>query len=42
MERWDLSDYWGGKLATVDIYDKALSNSEIESIWNLTKSRFGL
>jgi hypothetical protein len=41
MERWDLSDYWGGKLATVDIYDKALSNSEIESIWNLTKSRFG-
>jgi hypothetical protein len=42
MERWDLSDYWGGRLATVDIYDKALGNSEIESIWNLTKSRFGL
>jgi len=42
MERWDLSDYWGGRLAKVDIYDKALINSEIESIWNLTKSRFGL
>lgn len=42
MTRWDLPDYWGGKLATVDIYDKALSDSEIESIWNLTKSRFGL
>jgi len=41
MERWDSYDYWGGKLATVDIYDKALSNSEIESIWNLTKPRFG-
>lgn len=42
MERWDSADYWGGRLATVDIYDKALSDSEIESIWNLTKSRFGL
>jgi hypothetical protein len=41
MERWDSNDYWGGKLATVDIYDKALSNLEIESIWNLTKPRFG-
>jgi len=41
MTRWDLPDYWGGKLATVDIYDKALSDSEIESIWDLTKSRFG-
>lgn len=42
MERWDLSDFWGGYLATVDIYNTALTNSEITSIWNLTKSRFGL
>jgi hypothetical protein len=41
MERWDLSDYWGGGLATVDIYDEALSNLEVASKWNLTKSRFG-
>jgi hypothetical protein len=42
MRRWDLGDYWGGYLATVDIYNAALSNSEITSRWNLTKSRFGL
>ena len=42
MERWDLSDFWSGYLATVDIYNTALTNSEITSIWNLTKSRFGL
>jgi hypothetical protein len=40
MTRWDLPDYWGGRLATVDIYDKALSNSQVTSKWNLTKSRF--
>jgi hypothetical protein len=42
MERWDLSDYWGGYLATVQIYDKALDSGQISSIWNTTKSRFGL
>ena len=42
MRRWDLGDYWGGYLATVDIYNAALSNSEITSIWNTTISRFGL
>ena len=42
MRRWDLGDYWGGKLATVDIYDQALNSTQVSSIWNLTKSRFGL
>jgi hypothetical protein len=42
MTRWDLADYWGGRLATVDIYDKALNSAQVASIWNLTKSRFGL
>ncbi len=42
MERWDLADYWGGRLAIVDIYSSALNQSEITSKWNLTKSRFGL
>jgi hypothetical protein len=42
MERWDLSDYWGGRLAIVDIFDTDLGEPEITTIWNSTKSRFGL
>ena len=42
MMRWDLPDFWGGYLATVDIYDKSLNSLEITNIWNTTKSRFGL
>jgi hypothetical protein len=42
MERWDLTDYWGGRLSKVDIYNEALDESKISSIWNSNKSRFGL
>jgi hypothetical protein len=42
MRRWDLGDYWGGRLATVDIYDEAIGSDGISSIFNTTKSRFGL
>jgi hypothetical protein len=42
MRRWDLADYWGGRLAKVDIYNEAISSSQISSIFNTTKSRFGL
>lgn len=42
MRRWDDNDYWGGYLATVGIYDIALSPDQISNIWNSTKSRFGL
>lgn len=42
MSRWDNNSYWGGKLAKVDIYDGALSTTQIDSIWNSNKSRFGL
>jgi hypothetical protein len=42
MRRWDLPEYWGGRLATVDIYDQALDSTKVTSIWNSTKSRFGL
>lgn len=42
MRRWDDPDYWGGYLATVGIYDKALDASQISSLWNSSKSRFGL
>jgi hypothetical protein len=42
MRRWDDPDYWGGYLATVGIYDKALDAGQVTSLWNSTKSRFGL
>lgn len=42
MRRWDLGDYWDGYLSTVGIYDKALDSTQISSIWNTTKSRYGL
>jgi hypothetical protein len=44
MRRWDdpPAGYWGGALATVDIYNRALTDAQISSIWNSTKSRFGL
>jgi hypothetical protein len=42
MRRWDLPDYWDGYLATVEIYDRSLSQTQISSKWDLTKSRFEL
>lgn len=42
MRRWDNAEFWGGSLATVGIYDKALDSGQVASLWNSTKSRFGL
>jgi len=42
MRRWDNPEFWDGYLAKVDIYNKALSQSQITSIWDLNRSRFGL
>lgn len=44
MRRWDdpPGGYWGGRLAIVNIYDKALNSTSISQKWNTTKSRFGL
>ena len=42
MRRWDFAENWGGYLSTVGIYDKSLTQSQISSIWNTTKSRYGL
>jgi hypothetical protein len=44
MSRWDNqpNELWDGYLATVDIYDQALDSTKVTSIWNSTKSRFGL
>jgi len=42
MRRWDNPEFWGGYLSTVGIYDKALTQSQVSSIYNTTKSRYGL
>ena len=42
MRRWDNMECWGGYLATVGIYNKALDAGQVASLWNSTKSRFGL
>ena len=42
MKRWDGSEFWGGYLSTVGIYERALDSTQISSIFNATKSRYGL
>jgi len=42
MRRWDDTDYWGGRLSIVKIYDGALSQTGVTASWNANKARFGL
>jgi len=42
MRRWDNADYWGGKLAIVNIYDGAMGSGGVSISWNTHKARFGL
>ena len=42
MRRWDLGDYWGGRLAIVRIYNRALLASEVTTNYAANKARFGL
>jgi hypothetical protein len=42
MNRWDLNDLWGGSLAIVKIYSKALNASEVSKKFDANKERFGL
>lgn len=42
MRRWDDADYWGGKLAIVQVYDGAMNATQVNSNWNNNKARFGL
>ena len=42
MRRWDLPDYWGGRLGIVRIYNRSLSETEVTQNFNNNKSRFGL
>jgi len=40
MRRWDLPDYWGGNLAVVNIYDAALTPSQIQYKWNVGQTTY--
>jgi hypothetical protein len=42
MRRWDAGDYWGGRLASVKIYDNAISLTDVSANWNSGKGKFGL
>ena len=42
MRRWDYSQYWGGKLGIVKIYEGAMNSIIVSQNWNLNKARFGL
>jgi hypothetical protein len=42
MRRWDVPQYWGGKLAIVRIYDSDIGLSGVNQNWLANKSRFGL
>ena len=42
MSRWDNADYWGGKLAIVQVYENAMDASGVSADWSTNKTRFGL
>ena len=42
MRRWDNADYWGGNLAVLRLYSRALSSTEVSQNYNGQKARFGL
>jgi Concanavalin A-like lectin/glucanases superfamily len=42
MRRWDDANYWAGRLAIAQVYDGAMSASQIAANWNANKARFGL
>ena len=42
MRRWDNPDYWGGRLAIVNIYTGSLTAADISQNYNTNRGRFGL
>jgi len=42
MRRWDLGDYWGGRLGVVRIYNSALTTAQIDQNFQAQRSRFGI
>ena len=42
MQRWDGSNYWGGGLGVVRIYNRVITSDEVTGNWFYQKRRFGL
>ena len=42
MTRWDPGGLWGGRLAIVNVYNSALTGTEVAQNFNYYRSRFGL
>ena len=42
MRRWDSADFWYGNLSIANIYNTALTSTQINQNWTALKSRFGL
>jgi hypothetical protein len=42
MTRWDSGGFWGGRLAIVNLYNSALTGTEVAQNFNYYRSRFGL
>jgi hypothetical protein len=42
MTRWDPGGLWGGRLAIVNLYNSALTGTEVAQNFNYYRSRFGL
>jgi hypothetical protein len=42
MTRWDPAAFWGGRLAIVNLYNSALTGTEVAQNFNYYRSRFGL
>jgi hypothetical protein len=42
MRRWDNADYFGGSLAVVRIYNRALTHNEIITNFRAQRARFGI
>lgn len=42
MRRWDATQYWGGKLAIVNIYNGGFNVNDVAISWNANRARFGL
>lgn len=40
MRRWDNTDYWGGKLAIVQVYEGAMDSIQVNSNYNTNIGRF--
>jgi hypothetical protein len=40
--RWDIADFWGGRVSNIKIYNRALSAAEVLQNFNALRGRYGL